>query len=645
MALVLADRVKETTTTTGTGTVTLAGAATGYQSFAAIGDGNSTYYTISGGSEWEVGIGTYASSGTTLSRDTVLSSSNANALVSFSAGTKDVFCSYPAEKAIAAGTGYFSDQFTGTFVDGVVVDYVSGYGRIYVGGSDGIQFLTNAGADLLATAFADGDWNLTGYLSIGSGTVISGAVNPLFEINAGANNYVQAYIHNDSSGTSASADFVAYPDNGADASGWIDFGATSSGYADATYTVTGPNEGYLFNSAPSGAGATGNLVYATDSTGSENAHQWYVGGFTQLKTAYKMQLGSNGFDLKTTLLLNGSAGTSGYVLTSAGAGSTPTWQPAGGGGSSPGGSSGQVQYNDGAGGFAGAANVSIDNDDLVLLENASFTVPSSNSVKLIARDIATRSIPAYVGPSGLDSALQPLLGRNKVGYWSGIAGATTNIGTGIALTATGTATSATWATTNLISTMNRLDFRATTAATNAVSGFRGGASNYWRGNSAGLGGFTYICRWGIGGLGTSISTIRAFVGLRASTSAPTDVAPNTLTNAVGMGWDSTDSTVQIYSCGSANSKIDTGITLNRVISTNASAQVFEIAMFCPPNGSSISYTVTELGTSNTYSTTVTTTTALPSSTTALNVYGYTSAGGTNTSMSIAVCGIYIETDY
>jgi len=110
MAFVLADRVKETTTTTGTGTVTLLGASTGYQSFSAIGNANTTYYTIAGqtGSEWEVGIGTYTSSGTTLARTTVIASSNSGSLVNFSAGTKDVFVTYPAEytaNAIGGGIG------------------------------------------------------------------------------------------------------------------------------------------------------------------------------------------------------------------------------------------------------------------------------------------------------------------------------------------------------------------------------------------------------------------------------------------------------------------------------------------------------------------------------------------------------------
>lgn len=102
MPLVIADRVLETTTTTGNGTVTLAGAETGYQSFAVIGNGNTTYYTIAvnGGTDWEVGIGTYTSSGTTLARNTVLDSSNGGALVSFGSGTKQVFVTYPADKAV-----------------------------------------------------------------------------------------------------------------------------------------------------------------------------------------------------------------------------------------------------------------------------------------------------------------------------------------------------------------------------------------------------------------------------------------------------------------------------------------------------------------------------------------------------------------
>jgi hypothetical protein len=101
MAFVLRDRVQETTTTTGTGTLTLGGAVLGYQTFAAIGNANTTYYTISSStsSEWEVGLGTYTASGTLLSRDTVLSSSNAGSLVVFSAGTKNVICTYPSSRA------------------------------------------------------------------------------------------------------------------------------------------------------------------------------------------------------------------------------------------------------------------------------------------------------------------------------------------------------------------------------------------------------------------------------------------------------------------------------------------------------------------------------------------------------------------
>ena len=114
MALVVADRVKETTTTTGTGTLTLAGAATGFQAFSVIGDGNTTYYSISsnGGTEWEVGVGTYTLSGTTLARTTILASSNSGSAVNLSAGTKDVFVTYPSVISSASPVMMQSDTVT-----------------------------------------------------------------------------------------------------------------------------------------------------------------------------------------------------------------------------------------------------------------------------------------------------------------------------------------------------------------------------------------------------------------------------------------------------------------------------------------------------------------------------------------------------
>ena len=106
MAFALNDRVKETSTTTGTGTFDLAGAETGFESFVSgVGNGNQTYYAISndGTNEFEVGIGTVTDAATdTLSRDTIISSSNSDNKVDFSAGTKTVFCTYPAKRAPSA---------------------------------------------------------------------------------------------------------------------------------------------------------------------------------------------------------------------------------------------------------------------------------------------------------------------------------------------------------------------------------------------------------------------------------------------------------------------------------------------------------------------------------------------------------------
>lgn len=139
MALVLADRVQETTTTTGTGTVTLAGAVSGFQSFSVVGNGNTTYYTIvdSSTGDWEVGLGTYTSSGTTLSRTTVLSSSNSGSLVNFGAGTKQVFVTYPSAMASSSVAGPSSA------VDSAIAIFDGTTGKLIKDGSAVASYFAN----------------------------------------------------------------------------------------------------------------------------------------------------------------------------------------------------------------------------------------------------------------------------------------------------------------------------------------------------------------------------------------------------------------------------------------------------------------------------------------------------------------------
>jgi hypothetical protein len=203
MAIVLKDRVKETSTTTGTGTFTLLGAVEGYQAFSVIGNGNTTYYTIYNAEDgsWEVGIGTYTSSGTTLSRTTVLSNSlNTTAKINFAVGTKDVFVTYPAEKAI------YEEPAGNVLIDG---------GPITVVGT-----------------------GVTGYTTFDAA---------LGEFYGDVDSFAQLYAQNLNDGSDASTDIVAYNDLGDGSVNFIDMGISSSNYSSATYPIFTPGSGYLYN--------------------------------------------------------------------------------------------------------------------------------------------------------------------------------------------------------------------------------------------------------------------------------------------------------------------------------------------------------------------------------------------------------------
>ena len=179
MALVVKDRVKVTTTTTGTGTLTLGSAVTKFQDFSVVGDGNTTYYAIESGNgtDWEIGVGTYTASGTTLSRDTILESSNAGSAINLS-GTSTVFCTYPAERSVNTADigstiqGYDADTAK---YDDTTANFV---GTLQNGGSNVVVDTdigsTVQGYDADTAKYDDATANFTGNLQKSGANVLTG---------------------------------------------------------------------------------------------------------------------------------------------------------------------------------------------------------------------------------------------------------------------------------------------------------------------------------------------------------------------------------------------------------------------------------------------------------------------------------------
>lgn len=287
-------------------------------------------------------------------------------------------------------------------------------------------------------------------------------------------------------------------------------------------------------------------------------------------------------------------------------------------------------------------NVELEPDNGIALPAASsISVPAAGYLKVYTKQRGGRMMLAQTGPSGIDTALQPFLGGNAVVGAFPNGNSTTLTYLRCALTATGTATAANWASTSLHTQMKRIDYLVTTAATTAVAGYRGAASQFSHGNAAGLGGFFYVARFGQATGTTGLSTARMWNGLIASTSAPTDVNPSTLLNALGVGYaGGTDTNWQMMYNGASGSatKIDTGIP----IPTTDRADVFELAMFCAPNSQTVYWTFANLTTGTSASGSFTSPIA---NTTALNTVGYRSVGGTSSVVGFSLMGLYVETDY
>lgn len=265
MALVVKDRVKVLSTSTGQGTFTLGAAYAGYQSFSAIGDGNVTYYcinnTASGVTEWEVGIGTYTSSGTTLSRDTVLSNSlGTTAKIDFGAGDKEVFCTYPSEKAI----------------------YEEPNG----------DTLINAGPITV----------------LGPSVTSIPSVYPytLGRFYGNEDSYEQIYVQNQYDGTEASADIVAYNNLGDGTNYFIDMGISGSSYSSASYPLFTENSGYVFNSGlTTGTGQPGEISELFVGTGTLNSDLvLFTGGVDTVNEAVRISGADQSIEIQKGVTIN-----------------------------------------------------------------------------------------------------------------------------------------------------------------------------------------------------------------------------------------------------------------------------------------------------------------------------------------------------
>jgi len=272
--------------------------------------------------------------------------------------------------------------------------------------------------------------------------------------------------------------------------------------------------------------------------------------------------------------------------------------------------------------------------------------PTAGGSYLFVKNNGGRLMYGQMGPSGVDYTFQPSMYANKIGYWNPPGNATTVPGVfGMAaLTATGTATTRTVATTRFFTRLRRVGtVSAATAA--ALTGYRGTSAQFTLGDGTGLGGFYYVIRFGISDAATVVGA-RMFIGLRNITTAPANAEPSTLTNCIGIGHGAANNNLFIYYGGSAaQAPIDLGINFP---ANTLSVDVYELALFASPSSNnSVGYRVERLNTGTVATGTLTGTagTALPLSTTLLVNNDFRTNNATALAVGVDYVSIYFETDF
>jgi hypothetical protein len=281
--------------------------------------------------------------------------------------------------------------------------------------------------------------------------------------------------------------------------------------------------------------------------------------------------------------------------------------------------------------------------------NAPLT-PAANTLQFFARQVANRGMLAYIGPSGLDTACQPFIARNKVGYWNPPGGATTAPGVwGLpALTAAGTATTRTPAATNLATRMRRIGYPSSSTA-GTFGGYRFVAAFFTCGSGTPSdgSGFHYVVRW-VESDPATVSGRRAFIGMANSTSAYSNVEVNTLTQHVGIMQLSTDAT-QWYWYGAGSSAAGTQTAVGTGIGAPAgnSTTAWELSIFCPSSALRTYYMqLTNLSTGVVATTTISgTAVQVPDSTIFLAPRHDLTNNATALAAGMDLCSLYIETDF